>query len=51
VGAYMSFRVNNHRVSLDAHYGLLDFNTRKPRLSLAITYSNVLVYESASSIK
>jgi hypothetical protein len=51
VGAYMSFRVNNHRVSLDAHYGLLDFNTKKPRLSLAITYSNVLVYEAASSIK
>ena len=52
VGAYVSFRIDNkHRISLDAHYGILDFNTRKPRLSLAVTYSNILVYEAASSIK
>lgn len=51
LGAYVSFRTGQHRISLDAHYGLLDFNTHKPRLSLALTYSNVIVYESASSIK
>jgi len=51
LGAYVSFRVNRHRISLDAHYGILDFNTDKPRLSLALTYSNILHYASASSIK
>ena len=52
VGAYASFRIGDrHRVSFDAHYGILDFNTRKPRLSLALTYSNTIFYESASSIK
>ena len=51
LGAYVSIRLDKHRISFDAHYGILDFNTKKPRLSLALTYSNVLVYESASSIK
>lgn len=52
VGAYVSFRINDkHRISFDAHYGLLDFNSKKPRLSLALTYSNVITYASASSIK
>ena len=51
VGAYVSFRIDKHRISLDAHYGLLDFNTEKPRLSLALTYSNIIRYESASSVR
>lgn len=52
MGAYVSFRISDkHRISFDAHYGILDFNPKKPRLSLALTYSNTILYESASSIK
>ena len=52
VGAYVSFRISDrHRISFDAHYGILDFNPKKPRLSLALTYSNTILFEAASSIK
>ena len=44
VGAYVSFRFDEHRVSIDARYGLLDFNSRKPRLTFGVTYSNALLF-------
>ena len=40
LGAYVSFRFDEHRISVDARYGLIDLNTRKPRLTIGITYSN-----------
>lgn len=44
LGAYVSFRFGEHRVSLDARYGLIDLNTRKPRLTIGFTYSNAALF-------
>ena len=47
VGSYVSFRLGAHRISLDARYGILDFNPKKPRLSIGLNYSNSILFGSA----
>lgn len=47
VGSYVSFRLGAHRISLDARYGILDFNPKKPRLSIGLSYSNSILFGSA----
>ena len=47
VGSYVSFRLGAHRISLDARYGILDFNPKKPRLSIGLNYSKSILFGSA----
>ena len=47
IGSYVSFRLGEHRISVDARYGILDFNTKKPRLTFGVSYSNSILFGSA----